>query len=153
MFALALALAPVAFAADPAPAPPPAPAKTVTVAVQSLTANGLEVRDLDCALAKGGLLAPLLVVGTLAEQKPALDACAPQGAATTLSWRWEVGATRDVSVTATSAPATSPCVIGAMSGLAPAQDALVGTCTATVLIGATGAASAAADGLKAPGTP
>jgi hypothetical protein len=130
-------LALAAFAQEPAP--------KLTVNVNSLVVDGLEVRALQCSLAAGGLLAPVLVVGTLAQNKPALDACAPAGAAVDVTWRWEVGATRDVKSSAGPTPTVDACVTTVMSGLAPAQASLVGTCTARVLIGDPVAAKAAAD--------
>jgi hypothetical protein len=132
-----VALALTALAQDP-------PTK-LTVNVSSLAVDGLEVRALQCSLAAGGLLAPVLVVGTLAQNKPALDACAPGGAAVDVTWRWEVGATRDVKSSFGPTPAVDACVTTVMSGLAPAQASLVGTCTARVLIGDPVAAKAAAD--------
>jgi hypothetical protein len=117
----------------------------VAVSVDRLTVDGLELRTLRCDLTSGGLLAPVAVAGALAAQRPALDACAPTGAAFELSWTW--GPTPAHKVVRSSLPAADACVAKA---LAAAKPAATGTCSGVVLVGDPAAAAKAADALAAP---
>ena len=116
-----------------------------TVSVGSLSVDGLEVRDLSCNLEKGGLLASAMVVGALAAQKSALDACAPEGGAWRASWTWSGGALTDLTIPSASAPDKNACIEGALRAV---TSDLVGTCEATLLVGDLAAAEAAAATLQ-----
>lgn len=115
------------------------------VSVESLNVDGVEVRDLACELDEGGMFAVMAVVGALAKQKKALDACAPAGAAFHTTWTWSGGKTAAVEVKRSSLPPKDACVARALraAGSGPA-----GTCEAIVLAGAAKGAQAAADELR-----
>lgn len=114
-----------------------------TVQVGSMSADGLEIRDLDCSLESGGLFASALVVASLAEHKDALDACAPQGGAFAASWSWGAGSTSEVS---SGVPESgNRCV---QKALQATQTDLKGQCTAVVLVGEPEGALAAYQALK-----
>ena len=111
-----------------------------TVDVDSLSVDGLPIRDLHCDLTQGGLFASVAVAGVLAEKKTAFDACAPDGAAVTLSWRWDGGATHDVRAGSSAPEGASACVRTAMTTIQSPQS---GTCRATLLVGDADAAQRA----------
>src|SRR5262249_47731558 len=109
-------------------------------------ADGQAVRNLSCELDGGSMLAVLQVVGTLAKQKRALDACAPAGAAFQVKWTWSAGKAHDVEVLASTTPAKSACVAKALK---LTRSELSGACDAIVLVGKPTAAEKAADTLAA----
>lgn len=113
----------------------------------NLTADGQEVRNLSCALDGGGLLAAITVVSTLAKQKSALSACAPQGAAFTVQFTFADGGAKEAKVLASSAKGKEACVSRALTRL---RTELSGSCTAVILVGDAAAARRAADGLASP---
>ena len=112
------------------------------VTVGSLTVDGLEVRNLSCFLAQGGLLASAAVVSALAKQKKPLDACQPAGAAFEVKWEWDKATT--VEVTRSTAKTRDKCVLGVMKKTRGPR----GTCSAVLLVGKAEAAGKAADTLK-----
>ena len=87
-----------------------------SVSVDSLSVDGLSVRALSCTLERGGLLASALVVGALASKKTELDACAPQGAAFSVSWAW--GAETAITAVSGSQPDASNCNDSMRTGFA-----------------------------------
>lgn len=109
-----------------------------TVEVESLSVDGLELRELSCALDRAPLLGPLVVGASLAAQKEALDACAPAGHAFRVAWTWSD--TTTASVGAASTKGAEDCVRTALEKMTPA---LTGRCTAVVLTGPTEAAEKA----------
>lgn len=117
------------------------------ISLGSLSADGQEVRNLSCSLDSGGLFAGLAVVGTLAKQKRALDACAPEGAAFSVQFTFADGGAKQAKVLASSAKGKDACVSRALSRL---RTDLVGTCSAIILAGNSTAARKAADGLAPP---
>ena len=117
----------------------------MTLNVGSMNVDGLEVRDLQCELEDGGLLASMLVVGALSQHKAALDACAPEGAAFKTTWTWASGQTSGVSVDQSSKPAKNACVTKILDD--QVQAPVTGTCTAVILVGEAVAAGKAADAL------
>ncbi len=120
----------------------------VQVSVSELTVDGLQVRSLKCTLDKGGLLAAATVVGSLAQQDSALDACSPEGAAFSVQWTW--GDASEVSVLASSRPEANACI---QAALKTTTSSLNGQCTAVVLVGDEAAAAAAAATTLSPVTP
>jgi len=117
----------------------------VNVNVADITADGLTVKKLSCTLDSGGLFASALVVGALAKEKTALDACAPTGAAVELKWTWSGGKASKATATRASSPKKAGCVVAAvMSVPAPTN----GSCQAIVLVGEGEAAAAAVDQMK-----
>lgn len=117
----------------------------MTLNVESMNVDGLEVRQLQCELEDGGLLASMLVVGALSQHKAALDACAPEGAAFKTTWTWAAGQTSGVSVDLSSKPAKNACVTKVLGD--QVQAPVTGTCSAVILVGEAAAAGKAADGL------
>ena len=114
------------------------------VSVSSMSVNGLDVRALQCTLDKGGFLAAATVVGSLAQQDVALDACAPEGAAFAVKWTW--GAASEASVTGSSRADADACI---QAVLKTTTSTLNGQCTAVILVGEAVAAEAAAAPLLA----
>lgn len=124
-----------------------AAAAKFNISLGSLSADGQEVRNLSCSLDSGGLFAGLAVVGTLAKQKRALDACAPEGAAFSVQFTFADGGAKQAKVLASSGKSKEACVSRALSRL---RTELVGTCSAIILTGNPTAARKAADGLAPP---
>ena len=118
---------------------------SVTIPIEGMEVDGQRVSELRCELESGGLLASALVVGSLARQKPALDACAPEGGAYIATWTWGAGA--EVEVTKGSPESGNACVQKALE--ATVSD-LKGTCTATLLVGEVEGSTAALATLTAP---
>ncbi|HZS36197.1 MAG TPA: hypothetical protein VFF06_05195 [Polyangia bacterium] len=121
-------------------------ARADNVSVGSITADGQTVRNLSCELESSGMLALLQVVGTLAKQKRALDACTPSGGAFLVKWAWADGKAASVEVTRSSASAKSACVAKALK---LTRSDLTGSCQALVLVGKPDGAAKAADTLDA----
>ena len=115
----------------------------MTLSLDSLSADGLEVRALSCTLKQGGLLASAMVVGALAAQKSVFDACAPEGGAFRLSWSWE-GATTVQQVSGGS-PTQQECITAALQVVSPPT---LGHCSAILLAGSPAEAAAAAEALQ-----
>ncbi|MFT4975183.1 MAG: hypothetical protein ACI8S6_001070 [Myxococcota bacterium] len=116
----------------------------VSVSIDEISVDGMAIRQLSCQLERGGLFASAMVVGALSAQKAGLDACAPQGAAFTVSWTWAEGTT--VASVAGSVPDKEACIRAA---LLPIQPPTRGQCVALILTGEPTAAAAAADQLQA----
>lgn len=118
-------------------------AAETTLNVESLSVDGQHVRDLTCRLGEGGLFAMMGVVGALAKQKAALDACAPSGAAFRVKWTW--GAKTEVGVEAGGDAKAQKCVARALEAT---KGPTTGTCSGLVLVGTTAAAEKAAAPLR-----
>jgi hypothetical protein len=110
-----------------------------SLSVASLSVDGLELRDLTCTLERQILLGPVTVAAALASQKPALDACGPEGQAFRVAFRWTGEAAVAVEA-GTGAPAASACVQKVLAAVAPP---VAGVCTIVVLTGPKEAAEAA----------
>lgn len=111
------------------------------VKVDSIAADGLELRQLACALDSMPLLGTLSIVGSFAKHKPAIDRCAPEGRAFTVTWSFSSGRVEDVVVEGGSTRANA-CVAKAIGrAVAPFE----GRCGAVVLVGDPRAAAASAD--------
>jgi hypothetical protein len=115
------------------------------ITVGKMTVDGQEVRELKCNLKKAGFFAVATVVGALAKQKKALDACVPGGAAFQVEWKWDGAKAQEVVVTKSSAKGKNKCFAAAV---AKATSTAEGTCSAIVLVGKAEAAGKAADALK-----
>ncbi len=116
----------------------------MTIQMDSITADGVELRDLSCEVEQGGLLAPTLVVAALATHKADIDACAPQGAAFALKWSW-TSATPTVEVTDSSERSKDSCIADVIR---KAEAPVVGSCSAILLAGEPTAAANAATALQ-----
>ena len=104
---------------------------------------------LRCEGVAGGLLGPMVLGTALTTVGPALAACAPGGAATTLRWTWSGGAPSGLAVVATSAAAAGTCVTEAF-GRVQGQAQWTAACSATLLTGDPSGAAAALAKLPAP---
>ena len=116
---------------------PTAPTKAALVAdanlnVESIAADGLELRELACAV-EGGmpLFGTLAIVATLAKQKKAIDRCAPQGQAFTVTWTFAGGKVKQPVASGGTAKANK-CIATAF---ARAAAPIEGRCGAVVLAG------------------
>lgn len=107
-----------------------------------LSANGLELAQLECSLEKTNPFSLMMVVTALGGQKQALDKCAPQGAAFEVRWTAKGGRLTAVKVLRSSAKGKAPgCVKAALSKVA---SPLEGKCTGVLLVGDAKRAQAAA---------
>ncbi|MGC4117434.1 MAG: hypothetical protein QM765_23310 [Myxococcales bacterium] len=122
-----------------------ATAASTELSVESLAANGQQVRDLTCRLSEGGMFAMVGVVAALAEQKRTIDACAPEGAAFKVKWTWSAKPT-DAQVEKASLPKAKSCVEKALRAT---RGPTAGTCTGIVLAGPVDAAEKAAEPMRA----
>ncbi|MCA9714082.1 MAG: SEL1-like repeat protein [Myxococcales bacterium] len=102
----------------------------LTSSVPSITINEMTLKELSCRLPTQGPWALAEVTESLASQKRALDACAPGGAATTVSWTFARKATKEITVHGERR--TQQCVRKAMKKI---RSGLEGTCSAVVLLG------------------
>ncbi len=112
---------------------------------QKMTVDGLEVRNLSCTLKQGGMFALMSLVGALAKEKKALDACAPTGAAFAVEWAFSGGTVSAAKVARASVDGKAGCVEKALKAQKPTD---AGTCTALVLTGTPAEAQKAADKLS-----
>ncbi|WAS91798.1 hypothetical protein [Nannocystis punicea] len=113
--------------------------------VGSIAADGLELRDLMCDVTGGmPMLGALVIAGSLAKQRRALDKCAPAGQAFAATWTFADGKTRDVAASGGS-PAANACVEKA---LARAVATLDGRCGAIVLVGKLAGAEATVEAVR-----
>lgn len=111
-----------------------------------IAVEDLEVHDISCELKEGGAFAMLEVVATLANSKEQLDACAPDGAAFRIGFKWtpEAGS---ASVSGSTLPAAEACVKDTLDAIHGGPE---GRCTAILLVGELEAARTAAEALKSP---
>lgn len=112
--------------------------------VAQLSADGQEVRNLTCELESGGLFGTIAVVSTLAKQKQALDACAPEGAAFSVKWNFAKGKVDSIKFLSSTKKDKEACVAAALQLV---RTDLGGTCTAIILTGKQAGAHAAAETL------
>lgn len=115
-----------------------------TIRVDSLAVDGLHVQSLQCSLSQGGLLASAMVVGALAAEKSALDACSPSGNAFSIAWHWSGGT--EINTIEGGTPAEQQCIRQTMGSILPPTQ---GNCSATLLVGELSAAQTAAEQLHA----
>jgi hypothetical protein len=113
-----------------------------------MTVNGQTVKDADCQVESGGLSVVVRWIATLAKQKKAADACAPDGAAYRVKWEWKDGKATRVAVVASSQPGGNGCIEKVMRLAEGRSD---GECEATVLVGDAGGAAKAAAALGGGG--
>lgn len=118
---------------------------SVTIQIDGMEVDGQRVSEMRCELESGGLLASAIVVGSLAKQKTALDACAPEGGAYVATWTWGAGA--KVEVTKGSPEKGNACVQKALEAV---ESDLKGSCTATLLVGDVEGSAKALEALSAP---
>lgn len=129
---------------------PPALSKS-RVTVGELTADGLTVRDLACDLDEGGgLLAGALIVGALAKQRAAFEACGPSGEAVDVRFRWRGAKAEAIEVVAASDAAAGRCV---KRTLATVEPAMAGSCRLILLTAATDKGKASAEALRPAAVP
>lgn len=103
-----------------------------SVSIDSMEVDGVKLLDLKCELSSGGgLMGGMVVASTLASQKEALDACAPEGGAYQATWTWTTGKT-EVQTVSGLPKAGEKCVKKALNQM---QSGSTGTCGAGVLVG------------------
>lgn len=119
----------------------------MTLNMDTVAVNGVELRAVRCELNSGGLLASIGVVASVAEQKAALDACAPAGAAAQVGWTWKDGKAAETTVQRIEGSAQSACIQAALKRTVSGID---GVCQAVILLGPAEAATKAADVLVPP---
>ncbi len=123
----------------------PAFVADANLTVGSIAADGLELRDLMCQVTGGmPMLGALVIAGSLAKQRRALDRCAPAGQAFAATWTFVGGKTRDVAATG-GTPAANTCVAKA---LARTVATLEGRCGAIVLVGKLAGAEATVEAVR-----
>lgn len=105
----------------------------LTTSAAELTMGGLEARGISCRMREQGL--PMLeeVLAGVADHKPALDACAKDGAALAVTWEFAGGRVREAKVADRVAPKLAKCVV---AGLRRAKVEATGACKAVLLLGA-----------------
>lgn len=116
------------------------------LSIEELSVNGVEMQQLRCDLSSGGFFAGAAVVGSFAEQKAAIDACAPQGAAARLKWTWNPAEPVKLEVVHSSTASINRCLVDALQKISPSVQ---GACTGVLLIGENAAAKTAAAALPA----
>lgn len=131
--------------------PPAAPSPLFSVpganiTIDGVAADGQRLDRLECRASDLPMLGALAVVASIAEAKPALDRCAPKGAAVALTWTFEGGKARDIELAHASSPAVGRCVAKAMRRVVAPFSA---QCGATVLVGDDTGADAALLELRA----
>lgn len=113
------------------------------VNIGSMTADGQEVRNLSCDLESGGFFAGIAIVGGLAKQKKAFDACAKDGGAFKVAWKWDGSKAKDLKVSG-GTDAQNSCISKAFSVI---NGPVKGSCSAVLLAGKKDKAQKAADAL------
>ncbi|MCA9707708.1 MAG: hypothetical protein KDK70_17795 [Myxococcales bacterium] len=122
---------------EDADAGPLARASLVTVpdaniSIHGVEADGQRLDELACQASNLPLFGSLAVVASIAEQKRALDRCAPGGGAVAVTWTFRGGKARDVTVEHASSSRTGACVAKAMQKVVAPFEA---RCGAVVLLG------------------
>ena len=122
-----------------AAAPAASGVQGATLTMGSITADGLNAKDISCRIDAGGgggglfgaLTGPAVIIGSLAKKKPQLDRCAPQGAEVRVRWSFAGGrVTKAEAVDAK--PPMKACVEAVVKSAISTMD---GECAATLLIG------------------
>lgn len=127
-----------------------AAAAAASISIDAMEVDGVKLLELHCELsAGGGLMGGMVVASTLAGQKAALDACAPEGGAYRASWVWTEGVTEVGAVTGLPESGQA-CVKRALDAM---QSGSTGTCGAGVLVGERAGAEAQWAALQAPANP
>lgn len=114
--------------------------------VGSMSVNDMTVNDLECRLASMGFMAAMQLVASIAEQKKAMDRCAPKGDAPRVRWSFAGGKAKDVAVAGAADAKVEKCVAKAAAKM---KSGMNGECAAYFLIGAAAGAQAAYDKAKA----
>ncbi len=130
------ALAAEASAAEPAESAPPSTVPALVpdanLSIESVEADGQRLRGLACRADRLPLFGSLAVVASIAEQKRALDRCAPEGAAVALTWESREGKARGIEVRGASPSKAGSCVAKVMRKTVAPFNA---RCGAVVLVG------------------
>lgn len=118
-------------------------ALALTNKAKELSQDGLELRAVSCRMSRLGPQALGEVIGEVADAKPALDACAKEGAAVGVTWEAADGRMRAAKVSDKVPPKLAKCVVAALRKVEVTSDA---ACEAVLLFGdAEGAIKALAD--------
>jgi TPR repeat protein len=103
----------------------------LTSSAPTLAIAGFRVHDLVCRMPEVGPMALAEAVEAVAAHKAGLDACAPEGMATTVTWQWKGRRAAQVTVRG-GGPKVEACVRKAVER---ARAELTGSCAAVFLIG------------------
>ncbi|HET6584175.1 MAG TPA: hypothetical protein VFG69_12020 [Nannocystaceae bacterium] len=114
------------------------------VNVESLAADGLELRELACAMESMPLFGTIAIAASLAKQKRAIDRCAPKGQAFAVTWTFIGGKVKDVAAVGGS-DAANKCVAKAVARSAAP---LEGRCGAVILAGDAAKAATTIEALR-----
>ena len=112
--------------------------------IDKLSSNGMEVRKLSCKIESGGLLGSMLIIAELAKHKDGFDKCSSGPAAFATEFTWKRNKPTAARVTASSEAKANACVMAEMK---KTQAAVIGTCTAMILVGDKAKAEAKAEEL------
>lgn len=107
--------------------------------------NGQRLSTLRCSGVKRPLLGGMAIIGAVAKEKSALDACAPEGDAAVATWTSEAGPLQALEVAGSGSGKTDACIEKA---LAKVSSPFAATCAAIVLVGNATGADAAAKALR-----
>ncbi|HRI10200.1 MAG TPA: tetratricopeptide repeat protein [Nannocystaceae bacterium] len=121
----------------------------LTATAKILNVTGVQVRGIACRLAEQGDEALTRAFAGIADQKLALDACAPDGAAVTMSWKGNKGKVQELKIDGAPRPIAA-CISAA---LRKAKSELPGPCKGVVLLGNPEAAVAAYEKANPPPPP
>lgn len=115
------------------------------VSIESMTVDGLEIRDVSCSLQGFSFTWMVELQQSLAASKKPGDACVPKGAAVRVRWNWQGRATAKPQVVKSTATSEQQQCLSRVLTLETAP--LDATCELTLLYGEPTAARAAAEKL------
>ncbi|MFO7564158.1 MAG: hypothetical protein R6X02_16045 [Enhygromyxa sp.] len=124
---------------EPEPEPEPEQSEETGLSEAVFSREGFEARNLNCSFNTPTSGGSGYIAAGLVDADAELDACAPKGAAVTVSWDYVSGGAANISVEATS-PKLANCVAAAMTKVRAGVDA---NCSAVLLIGDSAGAAAA----------
>ncbi len=104
----------------------------MSLSIETITVDQLTVKDLSCNLESRGAFVLLEVMANLSAQRTDLDACAPQGGAFQVQWRWNGEKASSASVSRGSPSGQEGCI---QKALLKTRSSSVGTCSGTILTG------------------
>ncbi len=116
----------------------------LSLSAKEMSVDGLKMKNLSCQLEQGGMFALLSIMGSLSKFKKELDACAPEGAALKLEWKFSANKIQAVKVIQGSAQNQNTCVEKALLFRPFAES---GACSGILLMGNALAAEKAAQSL------
>lgn len=110
------------------------------LSIQSAETNGQRIMALQCNVDRLPLMGSMALMGSIADHKKQLDACAKSGDIAVAYWTVGPKGSREVEVSGTKKPAASECVAKAIKKV---RAPFSGKCGAVLLVGKAGGADAA----------